>query len=94
MRIETAKILCGIGFTIACASVFFIATPYDLDGTREWKHCRQERRIHQGGVYSRSPRCLELEDRFKTGAALLASGLVLIVIARPGSRARRAAGGA
>lgn len=90
MRLATAKILCGIGFTLSCASAIFVATPYDLDGRREWKRCEQERSVHQRGLYPRSPRCLELEDRFKIGVALMASGLVLIFIARPGSRARKA----
>lgn len=91
MRLATAKILCGIGFALACASAFLIATPYDLEGSREWKRCKQERRIHQRGVYPRSPRCLEIENRFETGMVLMVSGLVLIFIARPGSRARKAA---
>jgi glucokinase len=91
MRLATAKILCGIGLFLICASAFFITTRYDLDGRREWTRCEQERHVHQRGVYSRSPRCLELEDRFKTGLALVASGLVLIFVARPGSRAREAA---
>ncbi|SOB79163.1 hypothetical protein SAMN06297144_0408 [Sphingomonas guangdongensis] len=91
MRVATAKILCAIGFALITASAFFIATPFDLGGTREWKRCEKERRVHQRGIYARSPRCLELEDRFKTGATLAAGGLALVFVARPGSRKRRAA---
>lgn len=91
MRIATAKILCAIGFALITASAFLIATSYDMGGAREWKRCEKERKLYQRGTYARSPRCLELEDRFKTGASLAAGGLVLVFVARPGSRKRKAA---
>lgn len=91
MRLATAKILCTVGLVLIATSALFISTSFNLEGRREWRRCVEERRVHQRGVYARSPRCLELEDRFKTGALLAASGVVLVLVARPGSRARKGA---